>query len=298
MLATCRWMQLECPAFPWLQLVVVWWGKLFRKTCPLSFRFCVQQPRALILLACSSVLSFVLYFESCFFFFVWFFMFHADCFYFWLLHACNRPRTHLTVKNSFLNLFILFLFSGKTVLCTAVQQGLCSNSYWILTESHLLRVHNWKTWCLCFKLLQRFNLALIDGCLHEGCNERCTVSFLLHVPSAAIPLLPGAGCSWPCRQGLHFSSPFSGVFQDQTPSPEVLQPLIFLHDFQHWVLLWVLGGQGAMGPPGRPPHPTARAQSRSCPTADLGDFSFSLVFGLRPSPCAALHSHTAKEKEL
>lgn len=69
-LAMHSWTQLECSAFPWLQLAVVWWGKLFRKTCPLPFRFCLQQPRALILLACSSVLSLVLDFESCFFLFV------------------------------------------------------------------------------------------------------------------------------------------------------------------------------------------------------------------------------------
>lgn len=103
-----------------------------------------------------------------------------------------------------------------------------------------------------------------------------------------------AGCSWPRWQGLQFFSPFLDIFQDQASSPEPLQPLTFLHDFQHWVLLWVLlwvlGRRGATGQPGCPPHPTPGAQSRSRPVADLGDLSFSLVFGLRPSPC------TAKEK--
>ena len=124
------------------------------------------------------------------------------------------------------------------------------------------------------------------------------LSFLLHVPPATIPLLLGAWCSWLYQQGLHFSSPFLGLFQDQTLSPELLQPLIFLRDFQHWVLLWVLGGQGATGLPERPPHPALGAQSLSCPIADLGDFSFLLVFGPRPSPSAAAHSHTTKEKEV
>lgn len=112
----------------------------------------------------------------------------------------------------------------------------------------------------------------------------------------------GAGCSWPCWRRLLFSSPFLGVFQDQTPSPELLQPLIFLHGFQHWVLpwvlLWVLGGQGATRPPGRPLRPAPRAQSHHCPIADLGDLSFSLMFGLCPSPRTAAHSCTAEEKEV
>lgn len=148
-----------------------------------------------------------------------------------------------------------------------------------------------------FKWLQWFNLSLIHGRLQEGCNERCMLAFLLHIPSAAIPLLRSAGCSWPCQQGLHLSSPSLGVFQDQTPSPELLQPLIFLHDFQYWMLLWVLGGRGATGPPRSPPHPTLGAQSCSGPIADPGDFSFSLMFALCPSPCTATHSHIAKEKE-
>lgn len=38
------------------------------------------------------------------------FMFHADCFYFWL-HASNRSKTHLSLNNSFVNPFIAFPFS-------------------------------------------------------------------------------------------------------------------------------------------------------------------------------------------
>lgn len=45
-------------------------------------------------------------------------------------------------------------------------------------------------------------------------------------------------------------------------------------------------------------QPAPGAASYSCPTADLGDFSFSLMFGLYPSLYTAVHSHTAKEKEV
>lgn len=110
------WMQLECQAFSWLRLEVGWWGKLFRKNVTSVFE---------VLCATTQGFNFAcLFFRavSCFvlwelvFSLLYIFMFHADCFYFWLLHACNRSRTHLSLNNSFVNPFIAFPFSHQAML--------------------------------------------------------------------------------------------------------------------------------------------------------------------------------------
>lgn len=92
------------------------------------FRLHLLKSRPLILLASSSLLSFALYFESCFIclsgfllVYFFFFVFHAECFYFWLLHTSNSSRTRLNVKNGFANLLVVFPFSSKTALQQSIR---------------------------------------------------------------------------------------------------------------------------------------------------------------------------------
>lgn len=237
--------------------------------------------RAVVLLACSSVLSLVLYFRG-FSIFVQFFIFHADCFFFFIFVTDLR---HLTVKNSFLNPFLVFPFLSKSVLYSSPGGSLLHftlNSNW--TATHCKR----KTWWPSFKWFQCFNLAVLDGGLIAGGLQWELLALSCHTCHQLLSC-----CSQMQAAPGHFGracicllpQPFSRIeLHHQNCSSKSFFSKIYSSGccWGCWV---------GDGPPRCPPHPTPEALSCSCPTADLGHFSSLLLFGLCHLPCTAVSSN-------
>lgn len=201
------------PSFSLLWLPILWWIKLFRKMCPLSFRYvCNKQgcsfPCLFFCALTCSVLPWLFHFCIIL-------MFHADYFFFFMLVTDLR---HLTAKNSFLNPFSVFPFLSKAVLYSNSGGG--SLLHFVLNSNRMAAPCKRKTWWPSFKLLQCFNLAVLDGRLIAGGLQWEVLALFL--ASHAISCHPAATrCRLlPFWQSLHLSSA-SGVFPDRTPSPEL-----------------------------------------------------------------------------
>lgn len=155
-------------------------GLIVQKNVSSGIQVLCVTNRAVVLLACSSVLSLVLYFCG-FSIFVEFFMFHADCFFFFILVTDLR---HLTVKNSFLYPFLVFHSLSKPVLYSNPGGSLfhfALNSNW--TATHCKR----KTWWPSFKWLQCFDLAVLDGGLIAGGLQWEVLALSRHTCHPAAP---------------------------------------------------------------------------------------------------------------